>query len=537
MPKYWPSDKYPGTDYETFNWEWLIRKMRKLWDIWDDIKLKYSETVQNAAAAADSAEAAADSAEAAAGSAGDAADSATQLSGALYYVTPEMYGAVGDGTTDDTTAIQAAFTAAIADNKPVYMRNRYKITSALNVSGTIDIRGCGRGHITQASANTPVIQALTGADDVIISGLAFHGYGYDYVNSNVTSDNVASAIYIKQAVGAPAGSVKVLKCTFDNFGFACVNTVRVATVVVAMCNMQLLDIASGGNYNFGLRILEGVTNCVINKNEITGGASAISIGSTSRPVQNIKITENLIHDIPGQHGMYLQQGEHVLIDSNILYNINLQPIKCQIDDQTAAMNDIIISNNIAKTDSTWAINCNLGAVTPGFRSSDIIITGNETEGGINVEYCDSLLIAGNKINEAIQIGMLTRFCSGVTVVNNCVYNTQREGIVINCGTAATVYNVHVMNNVIKGWGLEGTAASDVALQVYYAGAAYIKGNNIEGNGNRIGLFLFNGQTPNSYLVGNTGTGCTYSIRFEQNAEIPQYDANYFDTQLNSPYAA
>ena len=48
-----------------------------------------------------------------------------------YYVTPEEYGAAGDGSTDDTAAIQAAIDNA--NGKPVMLSKKYKIFSPIHV--------------------------------------------------------------------------------------------------------------------------------------------------------------------------------------------------------------------------------------------------------------------------------------------------------------------------------------------------------------------------------------------------------------------
>lgn len=53
----------------------------------------------------------------------------------LKYITPEMFQAVGDGSTDDTTALQNCINYAITNNKPVRAFGSYKATSPISIVG------------------------------------------------------------------------------------------------------------------------------------------------------------------------------------------------------------------------------------------------------------------------------------------------------------------------------------------------------------------------------------------------------------------
>lgn len=48
-----------------------------------------------------------------------------------FYVTPEMFGAIGDGITDDSDALLAA----CSENKPVILMNKYKVTTGTTLTG------------------------------------------------------------------------------------------------------------------------------------------------------------------------------------------------------------------------------------------------------------------------------------------------------------------------------------------------------------------------------------------------------------------
>lgn len=83
------------------------------------------------------------------------------------------YGADPAGVADSTTAIGSAITAAASSGQPVYFpAGTYKITAALNwkITGlTVIGAGSGTTTISQATANTPILQVAGSYQD--ISGL------------------------------------------------------------------------------------------------------------------------------------------------------------------------------------------------------------------------------------------------------------------------------------------------------------------------------------------------------------------------------
>lgn len=101
----------------------------------------------------------------------------------LSAFTPEAYGAKGDGTTDDTTAVQAALTAASAVNGTVFLGTNYLIPSGgLTASGRIQILGRG-GIDGSIHATSALLCPSTTADVLTISADGVHLQDFAVINT------------------------------------------------------------------------------------------------------------------------------------------------------------------------------------------------------------------------------------------------------------------------------------------------------------------------------------------------------------------
>lgn len=95
------------------------------------------------------------------------------LEKSVNFVTPETFGAVGDGTTDDLTAWQAA----VASGKEIRPTNnkRYYLSATLNITAGTIIRGTGVGNTASVYINGNYTAFAITGDNVLIDGVSFFG--------------------------------------------------------------------------------------------------------------------------------------------------------------------------------------------------------------------------------------------------------------------------------------------------------------------------------------------------------------------------
>ena len=134
------------------------------------------------------------------------------VNGVIQYVqdaiTPEKYGAVGNGTKDDTVALQSAFAESANQNKPVVFGygKTYAVSSTLNITKRQDFYG-----------NGSVIKAISSVSDIIrINTESSHfpiSIGKGLIN-NLTIDGNGLAdngIYVQYSAGFQLQNIDIGK--------------------------------------------------------------------------------------------------------------------------------------------------------------------------------------------------------------------------------------------------------------------------------------------------------------------------------------
>jgi hypothetical protein len=390
------------------------------------------------------------------------ANSATRVGGALYQLAASarlepfdvtVYGAVGDGVTDDTAAIQAAATAALAAGKGVVFcpAGRYKFTSTLTFGSGVTLLGAGIGktvlYAPAASFSNTTI-GTRGATSLAIEASGLRTAPYTQA-SNITLRDFTLEFEVSDG-----RCLYGIRC--DNVLNPIIDSVEIFGLPVG--NLVELNSVSGG----------AVRRCYLHD----CGTALTTYGSQPQ-LSGIEVDNNKINSVISVgtefHNNHV---EDVMLTGSALGTYGAQSDGINLQNGTG----LRVHHNYMK---------NVGEGVDTF-ASDGAIHDNEL---VDCFHAGVKMIHGASRNN---------------VHNNVITRPGRSGISLSGVTAATEYNyihdntIHAVNN-----STEYDAISNAALHT-------ISGGGIEANNNTFRNNKVTGGINMDYAVRNeAGTGNRY----------------------------
>ena len=169
------------------------------------------------------------------------------LNNRTQWVTPEMFGAVGDGVTDDTVAFDATISYAIDNKTEIHLSKHYKIGSTLHIpigskvnlkikgvgtpiaNSSVSLRFYGTGalfEIGEYNADEETTALYNGNYGFQISDVALSSKGTtgatDLLNGCVLPGTSTKRQYVAGTYGIKdhcGGQMKIERCSFANFNY------------------------------------------------------------------------------------------------------------------------------------------------------------------------------------------------------------------------------------------------------------------------------------------------------------------------------
>lgn len=205
------------------------------------------------------------------------------------WVNVRAYGALGDGTTDDTVAIQAAITAAGTGSAVYLPPGIYVISSALSMGGggNLSLIGSGYRSTTLFLKNGSNSSMITTPDDGVQRyGLFLSNFSLDGNAANQTGSS--PAIFVRGMNEARIDGVYVNRPRGDGIRFGQATVGMYCTVPI----LSQLIIRGVGSQGAAINMISGSSDAIISNCDIgffSLGAGVLFAGHNGYTVSNVNV--------------------------------------------------------------------------------------------------------------------------------------------------------------------------------------------------------------------------------------------------------
>ena len=385
------------------------------------------------------------------------------------------YGAVGDGVTDDTSAIQLALNQG---GYVVFDNATYLFTSLTLSSNTIID---GKGAILKSIGENTTSFYFTGKSNIEIKNLEIYGSAtevisktgyqyhgvYGYNSSNILIDNI-------KVHDMPNGGIFFVDCSYVtvkncrlynnldgadiSFGYG--DTENLIT------NFICTDNICESSNRYGIRVQGTAKDILVDGNIVKSkGEYGLLFYSYSTPISQVRVTNNHVEDVSHNAdeayysgmGIYLQTINNVVCSNNIVKDV-LQDRPDSTTNRTLLPGAISIS-------SCAGVTCE-GNIIDGSGKDGISITKTAN----TADY--PCLVNGNSIRNVVDYAIYAVDLNNTIISNNSIVNdtTAATAILVGSSSIKDAYNISVsgnrMRNCVNGISITkgtGTAITNITI--------------------------------------------------------------------------
>lgn len=335
------------------------------------------------------------------------------LRGGQWFDVKNGYGATGDGTTNDTSAVQSAIDAAEASGGVVYFP-----------PGTYVAYG-----LTVTASNV----ALIGA-----------GKGRSVLRNNANGEG----IYVYGTSGAHLTNVQIrdlsIIANLGNGNQRCLYIDYADDSVVADCHLE-------GAGNNALNVYNS-TNVRVTGNDVT---SCKNFGVLVYTCESVEVIDNRIYDLTtlspdGHFGIEVKDSQRCVVSGNRLSNIYGIAIYLFSSGDNPDGNHVVTGNVVRTT----------------------VSGGSQSPVGISVNTSDHNLIANNHVTPvSAGNGIALAVTTGTIVSGNRIQSSPAAGIGLASTATACQISGNVISDCVQGIVLTGCTRNSVTGNYIYNGAS------------------------------------------------------------------
>jgi len=366
--------------------------------------------------------------------------------------TPEDFGAVGDGATDDTVAFTRIAATGVSLVK-LPAGKSYRVTSQVEFDSKVRIEGPGTIVCDWDELGNDTSAILLSADDSEIAGVNFQPY--EVLDTPPADDTAYDTLFgVSAAVFVTANRCRIEGCVFDHQPKGVYASGTNQTTEVTGCRgVGYLDGLSVNTADWTMIHIYDGEGCRISGNYGKGWTDMIQFSLSA----NRCVVAGNAASLCGQHLLYISSGENNVVTDNNGYG-DFCAIKVRGNRWTISGNHLrgsgITATNRQADDALEVpptVPATLQAHFGGAISGNTVYMGGGVESGVTVAERTSfpcvlrnVAIAGNSISGISSsdgplrgINVTASGYDGISITGNAVKYAEGDGILLSPVTTPT----------------------------------------------------------------------------------------------------